>query len=241
MIQLINADMLDAINDITAVDAIITDPPYNISKPNNFDTMGRSGIDFGEWDKGFDIVGWIPSAVSKLKKGGNIAIFNDWKNLGLIASKLEECDCSVKDCIRWIKTNPMPRNTNRRFVSDCEYVIWAVKNGDKWTFNKLSETYERPEIRGSLTPLDEKFHPTSKPVYVMDFLLKLLCCPGDIVLDPFMGAGTTGVSAIRNGCSFIGIEKDLSYFNIASDRIAELMVQQSITSTSTEQHRGPIA
>ena len=61
------------------VDAIITDPPYNISRDNNFKTMNRAGIDFGEWDKDFDSTGWIKYCKSLLKKGGNIVIFNDWK------------------------------------------------------------------------------------------------------------------------------------------------------------------
>lgn len=92
------------------VDAIITDPPYNISKKNNFKTMGRAGIDFGEWDKDFDLISWLEKAEILLKKGGNIVVFNDWKNMTIITKALENINLEVKDLIRWKKTNPMPRN-----------------------------------------------------------------------------------------------------------------------------------
>ena len=89
-IQLLHGDCLELMKDIPVgiVDAIITDPPYNISRDNNFHTMGRAGIDFGEWDKGFDLTTWIGIAQPTLKKGGNIIIFNDWKNLSYIAESL---------------------------------------------------------------------------------------------------------------------------------------------------------
>lgn len=203
-------------------DAIITDPPYNISRDNNFDTMGRAGIDFGNWDKGFDILSWIPDAVKLLKKGGNIVIFNDWKNLGDIAKALEENGCIIKDMIRWIKSNPMPRNRDRRFITDYEVGIWAVKGGDKWAFNRISDKYERPEIQGGLTTSTEKIygaHPTQKPIYVMKWLIERLSNPGDLIFDPFMGAGSTGIACIDLDRKFRGIELDETYFNIAKTRL----------------------
>ena len=84
-------------------DIIITDPPYNISRDNNFKTMGRAGIDFGEWDKGFDLTGWIKYCNPLLKKGGNIVIFNDWKNMSYIVESLEKNGFEIKDLIRWKK------------------------------------------------------------------------------------------------------------------------------------------
>jgi DNA modification methylase len=150
-----------------SINAIITDPPYNISKNNNFTTMGRAGIDFGEWDKGFDLTSWIEDASRIIVPGGAIVIFNAWRNLGTISDSLEKHDFDIKDVIRWVKNNPMPRNIDRRFVVDYEYAIWAVKKGASWTFNNLSDTYERPEIKCSLTPKNEKslgVHPTQKPV-----------------------------------------------------------------------------
>lgn len=129
------------------VDAIITDPPYNISRKNNFKSIGRKGIDFGEWDWNFNQLNWLENIDKILKKGGSIIIFNDWKNLGTISRFLEEKDFEIKDILRWIKTNPMPRNVNRRYVTDYEFALWAVKKGSKWTFNKpIDKGYIKPEF-----------------------------------------------------------------------------------------------
>ena len=224
MEQLNNRESLQFMKEISAnsVDAIITDPPYNISRDNNFTTMGRAGIDFGEWDKDFDLTSWIKVAEPLLKKGGNIVIFNDWKNMTNITQSLEENGFEVKDLIRWKKTNAMPRNRDRRFITDYEVAVWAVKKGGKWTFNRLSDTYEIPEIVGGLTPKSEKIeggHPTQKPIYVMKWLIERLTNEGDVVLDPFMGSGTTGVACKELNRNFIGIEIDENYYNIAYKRI----------------------
>ena len=118
----------------------------------------------------------------------------------------------------------MPRNRDRRFITDCEFAIWAVKKGDKWTFNRLSDTYEMPELTGGLTPKSEKLnggHTTQKPVYLMKWLIERLTNDKDVILDPFMGSGTTGVACINTNRKFIGIELDDMYFEIARQRISE--------------------
>ncbi len=146
-------------------DAIITDPPYNISRDNNFHTMGRAGIDFGEWDKDFDLTSWIKPCEPLLKKGG------------------------------------------------------------KWTFNRLSGTYERPKIVCGLTSKGEKInggHPTQKPIEVMEWIINRLTNEGDLVLDPFCGSGSTGIACLNTNRRFIGIELDENYFNIAKDRIENI-------------------
>lgn len=223
-IKLINGDCLEVLRKIDneSVSAIITDPPYNISKDNDFKTMGRAGIDFGEWDKDFDLTSWIIEASLKIKKGGNIVIFNTWKNMSYIAKALEENGFEVKDLIRWKKTNAMPRNRDRRFISDYEVAVWAVKKGGKWTFNRLSDTYEIPEIVGGLTPKSEKIyggHPTQKPIYVMKWIIERLTNEGDVILDPFMGSGSTGIACLETGRKFIGIELDEQYHDIAVNRV----------------------
>jgi len=215
-----------------SVNAVITDPPYNISKDNNFTTMGRAGIDFGEWDKDFDLVSWIKIVEPLLLKGGNILIFNDWKNMSYITKALEDNGFEIKDLIRWEKTNPMPRNIDRRFVTDYEVAVWAVKKGSKWTFNRINETYERPEIKCGITPRGEKkfgIHPTQKPIAVMEWLIQRLTNESDIVLDPFMGSGSTGVACINTNRKFIGMELDQKYFDIASKRIEETIINEDVS------------
>lgn len=224
MINLNNGDSLEFIKTLkdNSIDSVLTDPPYNISKDNNFSTMGRSGIDFGTWDKGFDLNTWIELVAPKVKKGGNVVIFNAWKNLGEIANTLENNGFIVKDMIRWEKSNPMPRNRDRRFIVDYETAIWAVKKGGSWTFNRQNETYDRPLIKSGVTPKSEKEgkgHPTQKPVEVMEWLVKHLTNEGDVVLDPFMGSGSTGVACKNLERSFIGIELEEEYYNVAQKRI----------------------
>lgn len=73
-----------------------------------------------------------------------------------ITNSLEENGFEVKDLIRWKKTNAMPRNRDRRFITDYEVAVWAVKKGGKWTFNRLNDKYEIPEVVGCLTPKSEK-------------------------------------------------------------------------------------
>lgn len=228
MIKLINGDSSKIMKGIAinSVDAIITDPPYNISKKNNFETMRRKGIDFGEWDKDFNLISWLDSAEPLLKKGGNIVIFNDWKNMTEITVALQDKGFEIKDLIRWKKTNAMPRNRDRRFITDYEVAVWAVKKGGKWTFNRLSEAYEIPEIVGGLTPKNEKKyggHSTQKPVYVMEWLAERLTNAGDTILDPFMGSGTTGVACNNLNRNFIGIELDKDYYDIACKRNEEVI------------------
>lgn len=223
-VRLLKGDSLMVMKnmEVGSIDAIITDPPYNISRDNNFTTIGRAGIDFGEWDKDFDLTSWIKVAEPLLKKGGNIVIFNDWKNMTNITKALEESGFEIKDLIRWEKTNPMPRNRDRRFITDYEVAVWAVKKGDKWTFNRIDESYERPEIKCGVTPQGEKklgSHPTQKPIAVMQWIIERLTNENDTILDPFMGSGSTCIASKKTNRRFIGVELDENYYNIAYNRI----------------------
>ena len=206
------------------VDHIITDPPYNISKDNNFSTMKsakRQGVDFGEWDKKFDLTGWISDAEKILRPGGTFIVFNSYRNLTPIIEKMESCGLVVKDVIKWIKTNPMPRNIDRRYVQDTEYAIWAVKPKSPWVFNKREDKpYLRAEYKTSTVSGSERTkHPTQKSEKLMSEIIEVHSNQGDIILDPFMGSGTTGVSALSKGRRFIGCELSSEYFNIAKERI----------------------
>jgi len=221
---LMQGDCLERMKEIPSgsVDMVLTDPPYNIARKNNFTTMGRAGIDFGEWDKGFDLFSYIGGLARVCTKDANVVIFNDWKNIGEIAKYAESCGFVIKDMIRWEKDNPMPRNRERRFIVDYEVACWLTMPKAKWVFNRQSTTYDRPLFKGSLTPSSEKTeHTTQKPVYLMSNLISTLSNSGQTVLDLFMGSGTTGVACSNLKRKFIGIEMDANYFDVAKKRILE--------------------
>lgn len=211
-------DCLERMKEIPdgSVDAIITDPPYNIARDNNFHTMGRSGIDFGEWDKNADIFSYIKSASRVLNNNGSFIVFNDWKNLGDIVKVAEKYGFDTKDMLRLEKTNPMPRNRDRRYITDYECAIWFVKKKAKWVFNRQDPAYQRPKFVHSV---DKGLHPTQKSLKLMEELVNIHTNVGDTVFDPFMGSGTTGVACKNTKRKFIGIEMDNNYFEIAKDRI----------------------
>lgn len=228
--QIFNANSFDIIHEFKKkklfADHIITDPPYNISKANNFNTMNspRAGVDFGEWDKNFDLFGWIKDFSSILKKDGSIIIFCSYLYISHLIDELERCNITVKDIIIWKKSNPMPRNVNRRYVQDMEFAIWGVKKNSKWIFNKPEDTpylrsiYEAPLVSGK----EKNGHPTQKSLKIMRNIIEVHTEKDQIVLDPFMGSGTTGVAALETNRKFIGVELNEKYYELSLNRLKEL-------------------
>ena len=224
---LYNGDCLEIMQKIAdcdiLVDLVLTDPPYNISRKNNFKTMGRSGIDFGEWDKDFDLFSWIDKSVNLLNRDGSLLFFNDWKNIGEMAKYAETKGMAIKDLIRWEKTNPMPRNIERRYVTDFELCAWLVKKRSKWIFNRQHGSYEEPKVvSGKVAGKEKTEHKTQKPLKVIERLLKIHTNKNSIVIDPFVGSGTTAVAAERTGRKWIGIEISEKYCEIAKQRLLEI-------------------
>ena len=201
-------------------DLILTDPPFNISVKNNFNTMhgNRHGIDFGDWDKGFDLVGWIPTALDCLRSGGSIIVFNAWRNLGVISDALESCGCQVKQVVQWQRTNPMPRNRDRLYVMPCDFAVWATK-GKGWTFNRQKDTYENTIFKYPVPSHKNRIHPTQKPVELLQDLIAIHSNPGDLVLDPFAGSGSTLVAARNMGRRYIGFEINDGFYTAARNRL----------------------
>lgn len=221
MLNLINGDCLEAMKDISdkSVHLVLTDPPYNISKDNNFDTMGRAGIDFGEWDKNVDLFTYISDVKRVLHPDGSFIVFNDWRNLGAISEFANSQGLITKDVLRLEKSNPMPRNRDRRYVTDYELAVWFTNTNAKWVFNRQDPAYQRPKF---VCPVDKGLHPTQKSLKLMTELVNIHSDSGQTVLDCFMGSGTTGVACVNTNRKFIGIEKDEGYFKIAKERIETL-------------------
>lgn len=227
MIELYNEDYKKTVKRLKKnnikLDAVITDPPYGVSRKHQlgYSNMGRSGMNYGEWDYNFDQKKWIRDVSDLIKPGGTIIIFNDWKNLGMISEQLEKCGFIVKDIIRWIKTNPMPRNVDRRYVNDCEFAVWAVKIGKPWTFNKPDDVgYLKPEIITGTVPGGKKrLHPTQKHLEVMEKLIDIHTNEKDLIYDPFLGSGTTALACKNKKRNIIGSEINKKYYNISMERV----------------------
>ena len=210
------------------VNHIITDPPYNISKKNNFSTMKnpRQGVNFGTWDNNFALLEWIEKFSKILDKNGSFIVLCSYEFISDIHKVCEISNLEVKDILVWQKNNPMPRNTNRRYVQDMEFALWAVKKGAKWTFNKpdnspyLRSLYKFPVVAGK----ERTSHPTQKSLALMSEIIKTHTNPNDIILDPLMGSGTTGAAAGLEDRHFMGIEKDEDYFKIAKSRLEEILI-----------------
>jgi DNA modification methylase len=225
MVETYNGNCFKIINELiekgVKVDCIITDIPYNISKNNQFETMGRSGIDFGKWDHGFEVAD-MKIFPKILNKNGSIFMFHAFEQYSEVSNTFsDEMDC--KDKVIWRKSNPMPRNRDRRYISNCELASWYVMKKSKWTFNRQCDTYQQmvfdfPTENHS----SDRFHPTQKSLSLMEEIVKIHTNYGDTVLDPFMGSGTTGVACKKLGRNFIGIEQNEIYFQKATQRIKDV-------------------
>ncbi len=221
-IKLYLGDCIDIMEKIesNSIDTVITDPPYNISRENNFNTMkgNRAGMDFGEWDKEADILSWIDRLPRILKQGSNIVVFNDWKNLGDIEKKFRENNIAPKRCLVLNKANPAPFNRDRLFVNDVEFAIWGVY-GKGWIFNR-EEKLERCIL--NTTVQSKKFHPTMKDIKVIEKLIKILSNENSTILDPFLGSGTTAIACKKLNRKCVGIELEEKFLKIAIDRIKDI-------------------
>ena len=227
MIKLYNGNCLEVMNEIPdgSIDMVLTDIPFNISKENNFKTMkdrkGRNGIDFGEWDEGFDM-NILSKITPKIKLGGSLLTFHSFEQYRELQKILAEL--IFKDKIIWHKTNPMPRNRERRYISNVEIASWFVKPGAKWKFNRINDNYDGcvisyPSESGGGY---KRYHPCQKNVKMLEEFIKRHSDVNDVILDPFMGSGSTGVACKNTNRNFIGIELDKSYFEIAKQRINDV-------------------
>lgn len=223
--RIYNVDCLEGLQQVENIDLIIADPPYVISRQSNFHTMQdrknpRTGTMLASWDMEFDNDPWLQLAGDKLRSGGSLVVFNDWTKATTVAESCKKAGLTYKDTLVWHKTNPMPRNRDRRYVPNVEMIQWYVKPG-KWTFNRVSDNYEScvlsfpSESGGGF----KRYHPTQKPLKLIERLVLIHSNAGDVVVDPFIGSGTTALAARNAGRHFIGFEIDHDYFNICLDRL----------------------
>lgn len=225
-----------------SVDVIFADPPYFLS--NNGITC-RSGkmvsVNKAAWDMVDDKEHmlankhqfnrrWINLCKKVLKPNGTIWISGTFHNIFSIGMALEEEGFRIINNITWQKTNPPPNLACRCFTHSTETIIWACKDDKKakyfFNYTLMKEINGGKQMKdvwtGSLTkPSEKKFgkHPTQKPEYLLERILRASTQAGYIVLDPFCGSGTTGVEALRNGCNFIGIDNVEEYLELTQKRL----------------------
>ena len=231
---LINGDCIDAMQDIDqeSIDLIVTDHPYNLGKfmrnratnlkqmrDNFFVSAGWDDLDYEEWVNSMDL--FFKSAARVMKIGGSVILFMAIIKVETVIEIAERYGFYYKTAGIWHKTNPMPRNMDLHFVNSNEPWLYFVYRKKTGTFNNEGYLF-LDFIETPVTPANERKygkHPTQKPECLIKHFVSLLSNPSDTILDPFMGSGTTGVVAKRMGRSFIGIELNQDYYDIAVNRI----------------------
>jgi len=218
-------------------DAIITDPPYNVSitgrqinrrKGTKFEGPKNINLDFGYWDHGqTDWKIYIDDFVRLLKHTGVLIMFYDKLHLGTIGLYLQDKHgFQVRHIGNYIKTNPAPQARKVKWQNGAESFLVATKNkGMGHHFNyKLGQSPDY--FMRSVNYKHE--HPTQKPLDLMEWIVRYWSFEGDTVLDPFAGSGTTLVACERTGRNSVGIEKDPNYYAIAQRRVQEAGLQKPL-------------
>lgn len=218
-----------------SIDLVLTDPPYNLGlfmknratnlsrmRENYFGAAGWDNAPPEQWEQLMSL--FFEKLVRTLKPGATVVVFMAILKVETIVRLAEEHGLYYKTTGIWHKTNPMPRNMNLHFVNSTEPWIYFTYKARRGTFNN-GGTLRHDFIESSATPGSEKKHgkhPTQKPLVILKYFVRLLSNPGDTVLDPFMGSGSSGVAATTLNRNFIGIELDEEYFEIAKKRIIEV-------------------
>lgn len=227
MPRLVNEDCFEFIKTMPdkCVDLILTDPPYNISQysTGNIALPGREALnnDIADWDKvNIEPKDLLADFKRILKPKGNIFVFTSYNQIG----KWHEAFDSEFDTFQffiWHKTNPAPKIYKNGFLNSCEMIICMWNKGHTWNFTKQNEMHNFFECPICMRPerLSDPKHPAQKPVKLLKHIINIASNAGDVVFDPFMGVGSTGVAALELGRKFGGCEIDEKYFLASKDRM----------------------
>jgi modification methylase len=228
-----------------SVDLVFADPPYNLQLAGELTRPDNSRVDGVEeaWDHFADFAAydrftraWLEGARRALKPDGTLWVIGSYHNIYRVGAILQDLGYWILNDIVWRKANPMPNFRGRRFTNAHETLLWAARSQQaRYTFNydamkalnddlqmrsdwffPLCGGPERLKIDG------RKAHPTQKPEALLHRILLAASKPGELVLDPFFGTGTTGAVAKRLGRRFVGIERDKDYAALARQRIAAI-------------------
>lgn len=229
-----------------SVDLIFADPPYNLQLGGELSRPNHSVVDAcdDDWDQ-FDSLkdydnftrNWLSAARETLKDDGAIWVIGSYHNIFRLGYIMQDMGFWILNDIVWRKANPMPNFRGRRFTNAHETMIWASKSKDsKYRFNyeSMKALNEDLQMRSDwYLPLctggerlkgedGQKAHPTQKPESLLYRVLMASSLPGDVVLDPFFGTGTTGAVAKKLDRRYIGIERENDYIRVAEERLRKI-------------------
>jgi len=228
-----------------SIDLAFADPPYNLQLAGELYRPNNSRVDAvdDDWDKFSSFAAydaftrdWLAACRRVLKPNGSLWVIGSYHNIFRVGTILQDLGYWVLNDVIWRKTNPMPNFRGRRFTNAHETMIWA-STGPKarYTFNyesmkalnedlQMRSDWLLPICSGSerLKQDGRKTHPTQKPEALLQRVILASSHVGDVVLDPFMGSGTTAVAAKRLGRSFVGIEREETYAEAARERLKGL-------------------
>lgn len=237
--KLISGNCIEIVKQVpkNSIDMIFADPPYLLSNDGITCKSGRmASVNKGEWDKSKGLASdysftkrWLRLVRRVLKPEGTIWVSGTYHNIYLVAFALSELGYSIINDIVWFKPNAAPNISCKCFTASHETLLWAKKSKDakyKFNYRIMKEMNGNKQMRSlwsiPTTPKSEKLygkHPTQKPLALLERCILSSTDPGDTILDPFCGSGTTGVAALMLNRRFIGIELDNSFFNLAATRL----------------------
>ena len=247
--QILVGDCIAEINRLPAesVDLVFADPPYNLQLEGALSRPDQSVVDAvdDDWDKFASFADydrftreWLDAVRRVMKPDATIFVIGSYHNIFRVGTILQDKGFWILNDIVWRKANPMPNFRGRRFTNAHETMIWASRDAQakSYTFNydalkagnedlQVRSDWFFPICTGAERLKDEsgrKTHPTQKPEALLARIIMATSKPGDVVLDPFFGSGTTGAVARRLGRSFIGTERDPVYAKAARARIAAI-------------------
>ena len=245
--QIIKGDCARVLEDMLerSIDLIFADPPYNLqlqgelfrpnqTRVNGVDDKWDQFSSFADYDRFTE--GWLRACRRVLKKDGAIWVIGSYHNIFRVGKIMQDLGFWTLNDVVWIKANPMPNFKGTRFNNAQETLIWAAKHqSSKYTFHyksmrtfgddkQMRSDWYIPICSGKerIKQNGEKAHSTQKPEALLYRIILATSSPGDIVLDPFIGSGTTAAVAKKLGRNFIGIEKESPYIKIAKARIAKV-------------------
>lgn len=226
-ITLFNDDCFEKMKEIPdkSISLILCDPPYNLANYSTgnmkFDWRAEINNDVAAWDEEpLEPQKLVNEFKRILKPDGNIFIFTSYNLIGKYHEVFDP-EFDTFQFMVWHKTNPIPNIRKSSFLNSCELIVCLWNKGHVWNFTKQNEMHnfiESPICMGK-ERLQNPKHPTQKPVKILEHIIKIASNEDDIVLDMFMGVGSTGVAAKNLNRKFIGIEIDKTYFEAAQKRL----------------------